>query len=170
MSDLAEPSPLCTPKDFRSAMRSVPGALAVITAQHQCDRNGMTATAVCSVSADPPQLLICVNSNASIRPLIATARHFAVNFLSLDHKDIAALFSQSKLDSCVRFATGTWSDLVTGAPVLEGATSVFDCRVVSEAQHGSHVVIVGEVVATRTSEASPLLYHSGDYVQAKSLG
>ena len=44
------------PVAFRAAMRTVPGAVAVITAEHDGVRNGMTATAVCSVSAHPPQL------------------------------------------------------------------------------------------------------------------
>ena len=52
--------------DFRKAMRRLTSAVTVITTAHEDRRYGMTATAVTSVSADPPSLLICVNRSASL--------------------------------------------------------------------------------------------------------
>lgn len=154
--------------EFKAAMRTVPGAVAVITSQDNDSRNGMTATAVCSVSADPPQILICVNASASVRAVIERAKHFAVNFLSSGQQQVADLFSRSKLDPAFRFQVGEWRNMVTGSPTLIGTVSSLDCRVVSEVQHGSHVVIVGSVVATRSSDATPLLYHAGSYCEPVS--
>jgi flavin reductase len=151
--------------EFKAAMRAVPGAVAVITSQDRDERNGMTATAVCSVSADPPQILICVNASASVRVVIERAKHFAVNFLSTGQKQIADLFSQPKLDPALRFGVGDWQSMATGSPTLIGAVSSLDCQVVSETQHGSHLVIVGSVVATQSSDSSPLIYHAGSYCE-----
>src|SRR5262249_55586513 len=82
-----------SPNVFRSALRNVPAAVGILTAEHESVRNGLAATAICSVSADPAQLLICVNRDASACPLISLSRSFAVNFLSEEHQEIARLFS-----------------------------------------------------------------------------
>jgi flavin reductase len=151
--------------EFKMTMRAVPGAVAVITSQDGAVRNGMTATAVCSVSADPPQILICVNASASVRVVIESVQHFAVNFLSTGQREIADLFSQTKLDSHLRFSVGDWRSMETGSPTLVGAVSALDCRVVSVTRYSSHLVIVGSVVAARSSNSSPLLYHAGLYCE-----
>jgi flavin reductase (DIM6/NTAB) family NADH-FMN oxidoreductase RutF len=94
--------------EFKATMRSIPGALSVITSQDGAVRNGMTATAVCSVSADPPQVLICVNASASVRVVIENAQHFAVNFLSTSRKKSQTFFlSSSLILTCAsQWATG----------------------------------------------------------------
>ena len=89
-------------------MGSVPAAVTVITAAHNGQRNGLTATAVCSVSAEPAQLLICVNRNASANILIEQSGRFAVSYLHSAHQDLSKIFSQSKLGEETRFAAGTW--------------------------------------------------------------
>jgi len=163
MQALSDVSAYCDPSDFRAGMRNVPGAVAIITSDDSANRNGMTATAVCSVSADPPQLLICVNLNASVKPIISAAGSFAVNFAAREQEDVAKLFSSSKLDPALRFAGAEWETLETGAPVLKGATAVFDCRVVSEIISGTHAVIVGSVVAAKGTGATPLVYHDATF-------
>ncbi|WP_299452255.1 flavin reductase family protein [uncultured Pigmentiphaga sp.] len=42
-------------------MRRIPSAVAIASTSYDRERRGLTATAVCSVSAEPPQLLACVN-------------------------------------------------------------------------------------------------------------
>jgi len=153
----------CDPKAFRAAMRKVPGAVAIITSNTDSARNGLTATAVCSVSAEPPQLLICVNLSASVKPIISDAGRFAVNFAARDQERVAKLFATSKLDPNERFGSADWETLQTGAPVLKGASTVFDCKLVSESTHGTHAIFVGEVMATGGSGGEPLVYHDAGF-------
>src|SRR4029077_17082738 len=80
---------------YRDAMRRVPAAVTIVTTQFEHEANGLTATAVCSVTADPPQVLVCVNREATAESLIAKSRRFVVNFLSEEHEDRARRFSQS---------------------------------------------------------------------------
>src|SRR5665213_4484563 len=106
---------------FREAMRRVPAAVAVITSVCQGAKNGLTATAVCAVTATPPQILICVNCGASAQPLIARSGHFVVNFLGEQHDARARRFSTSKLGADARFSDIPWMEMITGSPVMTDA-------------------------------------------------
>jgi flavin reductase len=158
-------SDLVSPDVYRAAMRLVPAAVTIITARHGDERNGLTATAVASVSAEPPQLLICVNRDASAEPLIAGSSRFAVNILSQDHQEAAGRFAQSKLSSDERFAPDRWIELPSGVPALADAIAVFECRMAQHSLLGTHSLFIGEVIGIRTAEGEPLLYHAGRYRQ-----
>jgi len=160
---------LVSPDAYRAAMRFVPAAVTIITARHGGTRNGLTATAVVSVSADPPQLLICVNREASAEPLIAGSGRFAVNFLAPAHQESADRFAQSKLSSDERFGAHPWIDLPSGVPALADAIALFECRIVEHSRLGSHSLFIGEVVGIRTAPGEPLLYHAGRYRRLADL-
>ncbi|MFT3752515.1 MAG: flavin reductase family protein [Paludibacter sp.] len=154
---------------FRAAMRRLPAQVAVITSQHQGVRNALTATALTSVSAEPPQLLVCVHHLARPAQLIRDAGVFGVTLLTQVHKPVAQQCALSKLDAEARFAVGEWfSGSATGVPLLHGASVNFECRLQSAAQHGTHWVFVGLVLSITGSNNAPLLYHDGAYCELGS--
>ena len=163
------PTGLVSPDAYRAAMRFVPAAVTIITARHAGVRNGLTATAVASVSADPPQLLVCVNREASAEPLIAGSSRFAVNVLAQAHREAADRFSRSNLSSDVRFEAHRWIDLPSGVPALADAIAVFDCRIAQHSLLGTHSLFIGEVVGIKTAVGEPLLYHAGRYRRLAEL-
>ena len=69
-------------KDFKQAMRHCAGAVALVTvgAEHG-KRTGLTVTSACSLSDNPPSLIVCVNRNASAHARIREEGAFAINFL-----------------------------------------------------------------------------------------
>jgi flavin reductase len=158
-----------SPEAYRAAMRFVPAAVTIVTARHDGERNGLTATAVASVSADPPQLLICVNRQASAEPLIAGSSRFAVNVLAHGHQESAERFSRSTLSSGERFDAHRWIELPSGVPALADAIAVFECRIVQHSRLGTHSLFIGEVIGIRTADGEPLLYHDGRYRQLADL-
>jgi flavin reductase len=147
--------------EFKLGMRQVTSSVAVVTSRAGSARNGLTATAVCSVCADPATLLVCVNRSASAEALITESGSFAVNFLTEEQHHIARLFSKSKLHPDERFAEGTWISMVTGAPVLDGAAASFDCRVAQCLEEGTHHIYIGRVVAVASVDTDTLLYRDG---------
>ena len=147
--------------EFKLGMRQVASSVAVVTSRSGRARNGLTATAVCSVCAEPPTILACVNRSASAEALIAESGSFAVNFLAEEQHNIARLFSKSKLHPDERFAEGTWVSMVTGAPVLDGAAASFDCKVVQRLEEGSHNIYIGRVLAVASIDTDTLLYRDG---------
>jgi flavin reductase (DIM6/NTAB) family NADH-FMN oxidoreductase RutF len=153
--------PSITDAAFKMAMRQVASPVAVITARHGKAQNGLTATAVCSVTADPPTMLVCVNRNASAESLIAESGAFAINMLADDQHPVARVFSTSKLSPAERFAEGNWNAMETGSPTLEGAVASFDCVVEECISSGSHNLYLGRVVASVSIDQDILLYRDG---------
>ena len=78
---------------FKRGMRHLAASVTLITTRHRDLRGGLTATAVCSVSAEPPQILVCVNKTASAHDPIGEAGFFCVNILAPDHRKIAERFA-----------------------------------------------------------------------------
>jgi len=152
--------------EFKSAMRNLAAGVTLITSIADDNRRGgMTATAVCSLSAEPPQLLVCVNRNAATHDLISTTRRFCVNVLSDQHIDIASAFAGG-VDWNQRFEHGAWSTLTTGAPVLTDALAAFDCELQETFASDTHSIFIGRVVGIRHEEReTPLMYFRSRYAR-----
>lgn len=155
---------MVTRDNYREGMARLAAAVNAITTDGPAGPGGFTASAVCSVTDDPPTLIVCVNLASRQNEIIRANRVLCVNTLAVDQSDIAALFSTKELPIAERFETGRWTTLVTGSPVLEGAIASFDCRVVERLERGTHSVIFCEVhgVRVRTDE-EPLLYLDRQY-------
>ena len=156
------------PAIFKAAMRHFPAAVNVVTCAYEGGCRGMTATAVCSLCVEPvPSLLACVNRSSSIYPCLSASRAFAVNVLDFQQEEIARLFASSRPeDREMRFRAGTWSRLVSGAPILDGAVVAFDCVLSKEIEHGTHSIIVGTVMDLRINDsASHLMYVGGAFTE-----
>jgi len=150
---------------FRSGMRHLAAHVCLITTTAPSgERLGLTATAVCSVSADPPTLLCCVNRQIPPFVAIRESGFFAVNVLGVQDLALAERFA-SKIHGEARFDIGDWSRLTTGAPVLETALATFDCRLTRLEEVATHGILYGEIQAIRSSaeKAGQLLYAHGAY-------
>ena len=157
---------------FKKGMRHLAASVTLITTRHRELRGGLTATAVCSVSAEPPQLLVCVNKTASAHDPIGDAGFFCVNVLSPQHRKLAERFAgMDGVEGDERFTDmGEWSTLTTSAPVLKGCPVSFDCRLVSELAAGTHTIYIGQIVdIALDADAVPLVYADGNFVHGEAL-
>src|SRR5260370_36904653 len=148
---------------LRAAMRRVPAAVTIVGTRQENEASGLTPTAVCSVAADTPQVVVCVNREASAHSLIARSRRFVVNFLSEEHEDRARRFSQAKLAAQERFAGISWVVMATGSPAMADAIVALDCSVNTDLICGTHAIYLANVVDLRVGTAAPLLYRAGDF-------
>lgn len=150
---------------FKQGMRQLSAGVCLITTRCKDERGGLTATAVCSVSAQPPQLLVCVNKTASAHDLIMESGIFCVNVLATQHIDLAARFSgQHGIEGDERFQDREWPTLKTGSPVLPGALVSFDCAVVRRVDAGTHTIFIGGIEDVAVSDGKPLIYSNGDFM------
>src|SRR6185437_6804138 len=83
---------------FKSIMRQMAGTVTVIATASEDGLHGMTATAACSVCADPPTILIIVNRSTRTHPHIENKQAFTINILNESQKDIAELFASKGTD------------------------------------------------------------------------
>jgi flavin reductase len=144
---------------FKLGMRKLAAGVSLITSGSGENRVGLIATAVNSVSADPPTLLICVNQNASAHDAIAANQAFCVNILPANCIEIAGQFSSSARRA-ERFTNGEWETLKTGSPVLEEALVAFDCEVIHQMAYHTHTIFFGKIVDVKLGEdeVEPLIY------------
>lgn len=150
--------------DFKRAMRALPAQVAVISSASPDTRIAMTATAVTSLSAEPPQILVCVHQMARPAGVIREAGGFAVNLISTTQLDVATQCALPGLEPEQRFDKGSWTTSpAVGQPLLDGALVNLECRLVSQAEHGTHYVFVGLIEGARFDTGSPLLYHDASY-------
>ncbi len=151
-------------------MASFPGGITAVTTRSADGPIGIIATAVCSLSAEPPSILVCVHKRASVHDSILEAGRFAVNLLSTGHRELVVRFQQER--GAARFEADLWTQLETGAPILASAAVALDCTLLDTHDGYSHTIIVGAVAATRvgtTPDASCLLWHDRTYAQSTPL-
>ncbi|MCC7048884.1 MAG: flavin reductase [Alphaproteobacteria bacterium] len=151
---------------FVAAMRRAATGVTVVATDGAGGRHGCTVSAMSSVSADPPTLLVCVHQKSPVARAIATNRVFSVRLLGADHRQVSEVFAgRVRTEIGSKFACGLWGRLQTGAPVLADAPAAFDCQVADTVVAGSHLVVIGRVVATRSDAAAeaPLVYANQSY-------
>lgn len=149
--------------DYRNAMSRLGAAVNIITTDGPAGRAGFTASAVCSVTDEPPTLLICLNRTASVYPAFQTNGVLCVNTLAAGHQAMSNLFG-GKTPMAARFEAGEWARARSGAPLLLDAAVSFDCRVTSATSVGTHDVIFCEVLAVAMGNATHgLIYFDRAY-------
>jgi len=148
---------------FLRAMGSLAATVTVAAAASPtAGRTGATATAVCSLSTEPPMMVVCLNRESSLAKMLRKTGWFSVNLLAAGQEGIATDFSgRTGLHGEERFGP-EWSAHHSGTPVLRGAVATCICRIVNSMQQATHTVIVGEVhdvVMSEDTPPTPLLYH-----------
>jgi flavin reductase len=161
MQHLREPSALASIDEarFKAAMRCMASTVTVITSRCGAVTNGMTATAVCSVSATPPSVLIVINRSSRSHALIAQGGSFAINILSAEQAALAHHFA-TKADDPLQAAIHR-----PGVPVIEGCAAEIECVVETEVAAGTHSIFIGRVVAAQETDRLPLIYRNGEIVR-----
>lgn len=125
--------------------------------------HGMTVSSFCSVSLEPPLILVCIERVASMHDMLTETQSFAVSILADDQEELSRRFADDGI--AARFDGIAWSDGVAG-PLLDGVHATLDCRSVACHPGGDHTIIVGEVLGgTTATRGAPLLYYRGGYGQ-----
>ncbi|GAB4346781.1 MAG: flavin reductase [Flammeovirgaceae bacterium] len=145
------------------------GSVTIITSNGEASKGGFTATAVCSVSDNPPTILVildCINRKNESNELIKSNKVFAVNVLTNLNQELSNRFAgydkEISLTQCLE--KGNWTILKTGSPILENSLVSFDCILTEWQEVATHSIAFGEVVAIKHGEnVSPLLYFDGAY-------
>ena len=151
---------------YRNAISRFLTGVTIVTTVADEKPSGLTATAIASVTLEPPTLLACLNRHSTTCQAIIQAGRFTVNVLACDQTDIAKLFASREMDKFQQLAelghgieTGSF-----GTPHLRGALASIDCAVSATTDIGTHRIFFGEVQQVRCTEGSPLGYFRGAFV------
>jgi len=147
---------------FRRVIGNFMSGVVVITTRHDGQNHGATVSAVCSLSLEPPMLLVCLNAASKTQEAVRQAGQFAVNVLAEDQGRLAEHFARPSpgQDKFAGVAVRTGR---LGLPLLEGALAVIECRVAEVVTGGTHRVFLGEVVHAEAGEGTPLGYFRGKF-------
>lgn len=145
--------------EFKNAMGSLASGVTIVSTAKEKGVHGMTATAVTSLSLDPPQLLVCVGKSARLRRFLLDSGRFVVNMLEVNQEPLAHYFAGAQ-EPDDPVPAHRFSELL-GVPSLEGCNANLVCEVANVHEGGDHLIIVGNVVGTSIAELSgePLLYY-----------
>lgn len=150
------------PDTFRSVLgRFASGVTVVTSLDADGQAHGMTVSAFCSLSLEPPLVLVCVDREASMHDLLEPGTAFAVNILSAGQEAISRRFSTG--DPPNRFDGIGYARGRTGVPVLDDVLAWMECRVAARHAEGDHTIVVGQVETAGAQQERPLLYYRGGY-------
>lgn len=144
---------------FTAAMGLAATGVSLVTTDGPCGRFGLTVSAISSVSAEPPLVLVCINRRSPAAAAMDGNGVFAVNLLAADHRAYAETFSGRPREGLpFDFAAHAWRDGETGLPLVQGATAAFECETHQHLDAGTHRIFIGRVVAAHRGSAEPLVY------------
>jgi len=147
--------------DFRRVLSHFTTGVTIVTT---CDGDGrptgLTASAFCSVSLDPPLVLVCVDHKSQSYPALRERGCFAINILHAEQEVISRRFASTRLDK-FDGVPHTLSEL--GLPLVDGAIARLECTTVSIHVEGDHTIFVGRVERADAPSGEPLLYFKGKY-------
>lgn len=146
--------------DFKAAMRQLAATVTLVTTCEDGQPHGMTATAVSSLSADPPSVLVCINRAAAMHGPTERSRHFCLNLLAADQGELCDAFGARR--GLARFEVGEWERGPHGLPWLAGAAATIFCAVDEALSYGTHTIFIGRIEEVRVAGAAePLVYQGG---------
>lgn len=155
--------------DFKQAMRRLATTIALVTSGTGDKWTGIAATAVTSVTADPPTILVAVNRSTSLSPILSEHRQFCVNLLSERHRDLVSLFSGPTKGSA-RFQQGSWYASDEGLPVLSDSVASLVCTVTATLDVATHTLFIGQVSrVVNHPTIDPLIWVDGRFASATQL-
>ena len=157
---------------FIDGMSRVATSVTIVTTDGEAGRFGLTVSAMSSVTADPPTLLICINRRNPMDAAIRANGVFGVNALRADQRWVAETFAgRPRRGNSYDFQAGNWHFENTGAPLLSGAVAWFDCVLIAAHHVGTHTIAIGRVAASGAEPGTPLIYGRrsfGELVQLPS--
>lgn len=144
---------------FIDGMSRVATSVSIVTTDGHSGKFGLTVSAMSSVTADPPTLLICVNRRNPMDGAIRGNGVFGVNALRADQRWVAETFAgRPRRGNPYDFLAGNWHTEQTGSPLLSGAVAWFDCVLIAAHHVGTHTIAIGRVVGAGAESGTPLIY------------
>jgi flavin reductase (DIM6/NTAB) family NADH-FMN oxidoreductase RutF len=152
------------PDSFRSVLGRFASGITVVTTRDAEQRDvGMTVSAFCSVSLDPPMVQVCVDHAASLYAALVVSTRYGVSILAAEQEALSRRFATA--ESTRRFEGIGYRRGESGLILLDDALAHLECRIVASHDAGDHTMFVGEVESANARSARPLLYYRGGYAQ-----
>jgi flavin reductase (DIM6/NTAB) family NADH-FMN oxidoreductase RutF len=159
--------------ELREVMRFWASGVAIVGAEFDGIRHGMTVSSFTSLSLEPPLVMVSLQKATRTHDLVIGSEAFAVTILDQTQQAVSDRFAGMDTEDDDRFVGIETHTLETGSPLLHHGLAFFDCRLVAQHDAGTHTVMIGEVVAAQFShhddQNAPLIYFNRDYRKLEGL-
>jgi chlorophenol-4-monooxygenase component 1 len=157
--------------EFREALSRVASSVSIVTTDGAHGIAGFTCSAVCTVTDEPPTVLVCVNRKSAANAVIKANGVLCVNSLGADQVVLSQMFAGvGKVPMHERFGGSQWGLLATGSPYCKTSRVALDCRIAEIREVGTHTVFFAEVLSTvNATEDEPLIYHRRNYATIRNV-
>jgi len=148
-------------QEFRNSLSMFATGVTVVTGSDDEGRHhGITVSAFCSVSLEPPLVLVCIEKNARCHDIFLDSGRFVVNILGEDQEAVSERFATQLED---KFDGMDFTVDEDGLPVLDGTIAYVTCELDNAYEGGDHTIFIGRVVRTEVTGGEPLLYSNSRY-------
>ncbi|HLA94134.1 MAG TPA: flavin reductase family protein [Pyrinomonadaceae bacterium] len=146
---------------FRSALSHFASGVTVVTTKDASGKlHGITVSAFCSVSLEPPLVLICIEKTTGSHHAFEESGFFSVNILSSERSETSEHFASMLPDKFEGVDVRLDS---RGVPSLPEALATLECKLSKALDGGDHSIFLGEVENVIIRNGDPLLYYRGEY-------
>lgn len=154
--------------EFRRALSRFASGVGIITTRDAGGRlHGITVSAFCSVSLEPPLILVCIEKNTGSHYAFLESAAFVVNILAANQRQLSDRFAARIPD---KFAGVEYRAGIADLPVLLGALANLECVLVNHFDAGDHTIFVGRIEKSFVADAGePLVYFHGSYRELEDL-
>lgn len=155
-------------QEFRAALGRFASGVTIITTKDASGRlHGITVSAFCSVSLEPPLIAVCIEKNTGSHYAFLESSSFVVNILDSNQQSLSDRFA-SRIPN--KFEGVAYEAGIDDLPVLGGALVNLECVLVNRFDAGDHTIFVGQIEKSNASESGePLVYFHGNYRELKDL-
>ena len=148
---------------FRRLLSRFASGIAIITARDGGRDVGMTVSAFCSVSLNPPLVLVCVDRSASMHQLLLRHPKLGISIVACDHEPVCRRFADK--NETRRFEGVPFTRGESRVALLDDAMAHLECQLVSHCEAGDHTIFIAEVERGAMHEGRPLVYYRGQFAQ-----
>jgi flavin reductase (DIM6/NTAB) family NADH-FMN oxidoreductase RutF len=147
--------------EFRNALSLFASGVTVVSTKDAAGKlHGITVSAFCSVSLDPPMVLICIEKSTVSHYAFEESGVFVVNILRDSQADASERFAMPFPD---KFEDLEYESGIEGVPVLKDTLASLECRLTFSYHGGDHSIFVGQVENVTAGEGEPLIHFQSEY-------
>lgn len=132
---------------YRQVMGRFATGVAILTTSSTTGPVGLTINSFCSVSLDPPLVLVCVDRKSSTLASFRESGSFVVNILTDQQEHLSRGFATASKDRYEHFCHASYWKATTGSPIIDDVLAFIDTRIINEYPGGDHVIFLGQVQA-----------------------
>jgi flavin reductase ActVB len=149
------------PEKFREAMSAFPSGVTIMTTVDASgEQRGFAASSFCSLSMDPPLVLVCLGKGAQCHDAFVESDDWAIQVAAAGHVDLISRFATTGSD---KFGGGEFETDARGVPVLPDASVVLECTAHERYDGGDHTILIARVTSVALQESSPVLYFQREF-------